>query len=166
MKKISSKTIIIVVILLAVVVFLYRDFTAKDRAARIAEQTPEPQTNNTSNSNTGSSSNAGSSNDNSNTGSSSSSAPNYQILAGEIFNAKGYFDDDEEAVYEAFRKINTQTDYNKLKTAFISRYPSSMYNTLTLGAYSDLKSYLNTFLSTPEMAVISSILGPKGISFN
>lgn len=79
-----------------------------------------------------------------------------EILAKQIYDAKGIFNDDEEAVYSVFRKCQYKTQVSRIAKAFLYKYNADLY------------SYINPntgFLSNNEMMFIVSILNklPMGV---
>lgn len=80
----------------------------------------------------------------------------YNNLAKNIYNAKGYFNDDEEAVYGAFRAISAKVQISQLARTFYNTYKK------------DLQGYLKGFLSGDEFAAIIKITDklPQGIKMN
>jgi hypothetical protein len=77
----------------------------------------------------------------------------YVVQANVIKNAKGWFDDDEDAVYSALRKIKNDLDYLNLEQAFQDV------------AQQDLVSYLRDFLSSSELGQCNTILAKNGVKY-
>lgn len=63
-----------------------------------------------------------------------------------IHNAKGLFNDDEDAVYSVFEKLKTKSQVSFLALRFNERYNAS------------LKNYLKSFLNNSEMANVANII--------
>lgn len=77
----------------------------------------------------------------------------YNTLANKIFSAKGVLNDDEEAVYDAFKTLNTRTDVLQLMSAF------GVKDDMTLS------EYLYDMMSAKEIAKINNILASKSINY-
>lgn len=80
----------------------------------------------------------------------------YNNLARNIYNAKGYFNDDEDAVYGAFRAMGAKVQVSQLARTFYNTYKK------------DLQQFLKSFLSGDEFANIIKITDklPQGIKLN
>lgn len=73
-----------------------------------------------------------------------------------IHDAKGYFNDDESAVYGVFRALKTKTQISSLSKGFFDLYKT------------DLFGYLQNFLNLNEMGIVAEICNklPIGITDN
>lgn len=73
-----------------------------------------------------------------------------------IYNAKGFFNDDESAVYGVFRALKSKTQISYLSEWFFYTYKQ------------DLKAYLQSFLNENEFGNVATICNklPIGISDN
>lgn len=80
----------------------------------------------------------------------------YTNLARTIYNAKGFLNDDESAVYGAFRQIGAKVQVSQLARTFYNFYKK------------DLVGYLKSFLNSDEYAQILKITDklPQGIKQN
>jgi hypothetical protein len=67
------------------------------------------------------------------------------ILAKRIYDAKGVFNDDENAVYGVFQSLKTKSQVSFLASVFYTNYKKSLYG------------YLLSFLNTQEMANVAAI---------
>jgi hypothetical protein len=67
------------------------------------------------------------------------------ILTKRIYDAKGIFNDDENAVYGVFQSLKTKSQVSFLASVFYTNYKKSMYG------------YLTSFLNTKEMANVAAI---------
>lgn len=52
-------------------------------------------------------------------------------IADSIYNAKGIFDDNEDAIYNAFKSIKAKTQLSQLSDVFKNKYGKDLYNYLT-----------------------------------
>ena len=76
----------------------------------------------------------------------------YNNMAQKIEDSKGFFNDDEEAVYEVFQRLKTNSDVLKLQEVFGIRDDK------------DLFGYLRNFLNNDELQKINDILAQRNIS--
>ena len=70
-------------------------------------------------------------------------------LSTEIYNAHGITNDDEDAIYNAFRQLKSQYDAQMFAGFFKQRYKK------------DLFSWLDSFLDSEELAKINQIIKDK-----
>lgn len=70
----------------------------------------------------------------------------YISFADKIYGAKGTFNDDEEAIYDVFKKLKTIGDINELNNQFFAKYKVN------------LPSYLKKFLSVDELKEVDRII--------
>jgi hypothetical protein len=61
------------------------------------------------------------------------------IIADQINDANGFFNDDEDAIYSAFNKLRTKGDLSKLNDIFTNKYQK------------DILMFLNSFMNTQEL---------------
>ncbi|GIW70408.1 MAG: hypothetical protein KatS3mg101_1155 [Patescibacteria group bacterium] len=82
------------------------------------------------------------------TGTSSGVADTYDPGADvmRILNAKGFWNDDEEAVYDTLKRLGTKERLRKLREAFIQQTGKT------------LESFLADFMNDEELAKVSSII--------
>lgn len=62
-----------------------------------------------------------------------------------LYNAKGYFNDDEEAVYGVFKQLSAKTQVSVLSDIFYQMYKK------------DLKAYLQSFMNQKEFGNVLAI---------
>jgi acyl-CoA-binding protein len=77
------------------------------------------------------------------------SSPEIIALVDRIYNAKGYFNDDEQAIYGVFRAMKTQSQISALAKRF---------NQLKA---QDLYSYLKNYLNEEELLTVKKIIDQK-----
>jgi hypothetical protein len=75
-------------------------------------------------------------------------------LSDKLWDAKGWYNDDEDAVYAVFREMNYQTSLSSLADYFLS-YKGK-----------DLLTWLQGFLSEGEMKNISSIIAKYKVGYS
>ena len=68
-----------------------------------------------------------------------------RALASNIYNAAGYFNDNEEAVYGVFRQLTYKTQLSWLSYIFYKQYGE------------DLLQYLKSFMNSDELATVKQI---------
>jgi len=72
-----------------------------------------------------------------------------QGLATQIYDSRGFFDDDEEAVYSVFRQMKHRANVSQVADAFYALYKDDLYN------------YMANFLSQKELDYIYGIILTK-----
>jgi hypothetical protein len=75
-------------------------------------------------------------------------------LSDKLWDAKGWYNDDEDAVYAVFREMNYQTSLSSLADYFLS-YKGK-----------DLLTWLKDFLSEDELKNISSIISKYKVGYS
>lgn len=70
------------------------------------------------------------------------------LLAKNIYDSKGYFNDDEDKLYGVFKSLKTKSQVSYLAEFFYKKYSK------------DLVAYLQTFLNDDEMARLKKIIDP------
>lgn len=75
-------------------------------------------------------------------------------LADKLWDAKGWYNDDEDAVYAVFREMNYQTSLSSLADYFLS-YKGK-----------DLLTWLKDFLSEDEMKNLASIISKYKVGYS
>jgi len=77
---------------------------------------------------------------------------NFDVFARGVKNAKGFFNDNEDALFGIFRDLPTQKS-----VAFLAMYFNSVYKI-------DMGLYMDGFMSDSDVAKISNIINRKKIS--
>lgn len=80
--------------------------------------------------------------------------PAKKQLVQELWDARGWYNDNEGAIYAVFRKMNYQTSLSTLAAAFLKEKNR------------DLLSWLQDFLSEDELKTISSIIAKYKIGYS
>ena len=75
-------------------------------------------------------------------------------LVQELWDARGWYNDDEDAIYAVFRQMNYQTSLSSLSEAFLKEKNR------------DLLTWLKDFLSEDELKNISSIIAKYKIGYS
>lgn len=70
------------------------------------------------------------------------------LLAKNIYDSKGYFNDDEDKLFGVFKSLKTKSQVSYLAEFFYKKYSK------------DLVAYLQTFLNDDEMARLKKIIDP------
>jgi len=72
-------------------------------------------------------------------------------LATDIYNSKGYFNDDEDALYGVFNALNYQTQVSSLAGWFYKKYKYDLY------------SYIKSFLNESELQQLKVLIDKKSL---
>ena len=77
----------------------------------------------------------------------------YVVLARKIYNAKSWYNDDEEAVYAVMSRILNDYDFIKMEEAFQDI------------AQTDMISYIRDFLNSEEIGKCNERLAKNGVTY-
>ena len=70
-------------------------------------------------------------------------------LAKQVYDAHGFFNDDEDSVYAAFQKCPAKVDVSKMSAFFLTKYSQDIY------------SYIENFMNEEELQKVQTIIKSK-----